>query len=82
MGEEGRRRGEKGARLNCKRDEWNLFTAVEGIYTFTTRILRARSGISGKPGLSEQTPKIPLPLNPASGFSRNLILDRFERLYM
>jgi hypothetical protein len=29
-----------------------FFTAVKGIYTFTTRSLRARSGISGKSGVS------------------------------
>jgi hypothetical protein len=30
----------------------DFFTAVKGIYTFTTRSLRARSRISGKPGVS------------------------------
>jgi hypothetical protein len=82
---DGRRGGDgerERARLNCKRDEWNLFTAVKAIYTFTTQSLWAMSGISGKSGLSGQTPEIPLPLNPASRFSRNLILDRFGRLYM
>jgi hypothetical protein len=82
---DGRRGGDgerERARLNCKRDEWNLFTAIKAIYTFTTRSLRARSGISGKPGHFRQTPEIPLPLNPASRFSKNLILDRFGRLYM
>jgi hypothetical protein len=29
---------------------------VKGIYTFTTRSLRARSGISGKPGVSGPNP--------------------------
>jgi hypothetical protein len=33
-----------------------FFTAVKGIYTFTTRSLRARSGISGKPGVSGLNP--------------------------
>jgi hypothetical protein len=74
--------GREGVRSNCKKDEWDFLTAVEGIYTFTTRSLRARSRISGKPELSGKTPEIPLPLNPSSRFSRNLILDRFGRLYM
>jgi hypothetical protein len=74
--------GRVGARSNCKNEEWDLLTAVEGIYTFTTRSLRARSRIFGKPELSRKTPEIPLPLNPASRFSRNFILDRFGRLYM
>jgi hypothetical protein len=34
-----------------------FFTAVKGIYTFTTRSLRARSGISGKPGVSGPNPR-------------------------
>jgi hypothetical protein len=51
----------------------NLFTAVKDIYTFTTRSLRARSGISGKPGVSGPNPGDSAPLNPASRFSRNLI---------
>jgi hypothetical protein len=29
-----------------------VFTAVKGFYTFITRSLRARSGVSGKPGVS------------------------------
>jgi hypothetical protein len=33
-----------------------FFTAVKGIYTFTTRSLRARFGISGKPGVSGLNP--------------------------
>jgi hypothetical protein len=33
-----------------------FFTAVKGIYTFTTRSLRARSGISRKPGVSGLNP--------------------------
>jgi hypothetical protein len=74
--------GRVGARSNCEKGEWDLLTVVEGIYTFTTRSLRVRPGISGKPGLSGKTPEIPLPLSPASRFSRNLILDRFGRLYM
>jgi hypothetical protein len=74
--------GREGAWSNCKKDEWDLLTAVGGIYTFTTRSLRVRPGISGKPGLSGKNPEILLPLNPASRFSRNLILDRFGRLYM
>jgi hypothetical protein len=75
--EEGRRQGEKGARSNCKNEEWDFFTAVKSIYTFTTWS-RARSEIFVKPGLSGKTPEIPLPLSPACRFSRNLILDRFE----
>jgi hypothetical protein len=78
----GRRRRREGAQLNCERIKGIFFTAVKGIYTFTTRSLRVRSGISGKPGLSGQTPEIPLPLNPASRFSRNLIVERFGGLYM
>jgi hypothetical protein len=74
--------GRVGARSNCKKDEWDLLTAVEGIYTFITRSLRIRSGISGKPGHFGKNPETPLPLRPASRFSRNLILDRFGRLYM
>jgi hypothetical protein len=54
--------GRVGARSNCKKDEWDLFTAVEGIYTFTTRSLRTRSGISGKPGLSGKNPGDSAPL--------------------
>jgi hypothetical protein len=34
----------------------NFFTAVKVIYTFTTQSLRARSGISGKPGVSGPNP--------------------------
>jgi hypothetical protein len=34
----------------------DFFTAVKGIYTFTTRSLRARSRISGKPGVSGTNP--------------------------
>jgi hypothetical protein len=34
----------------------DFFTAVKGIYTFTTWSLRARSGISGKPGVSDPNP--------------------------
>jgi hypothetical protein len=48
--------GRLGARSNCKKDEWDLLSAVEGIYTFTTRSLRTRSGMSGKPGLSGKNP--------------------------
>jgi hypothetical protein len=48
--------GRVGARSNCKKDEWDLLTAVEGIYTFTTWNLWTRSGISGKPGLSGKNP--------------------------
>jgi hypothetical protein len=33
-----------------------IFTVVKGFYTFTTRSLRARSGISGKPGVSSLNP--------------------------
>jgi hypothetical protein len=48
--------GRVGAQSNCKKDEWDLLTAVEGIYTFTTRSLWIRSGISGKPGLFGKNP--------------------------
>jgi hypothetical protein len=48
--------------IYCERGEREFFTAVKGIYTYTTRSLRARSGISGKSGLSGQTPEIPIPL--------------------
>jgi hypothetical protein len=34
----------------------DFFTTVKGIYTFTTRSLRARSGISGKLGVSGLNP--------------------------
>jgi hypothetical protein len=34
-----------------------FFTAVKGFYTFTTRSLRARFGISGKPGVSGPNPR-------------------------
>jgi hypothetical protein len=34
----------------------NFFTAVKVIYTFKTRSLRARSGISGNPGVSGPNP--------------------------
>jgi hypothetical protein len=34
----------------------DFFTAVKGFYTFTTRILWARSGVSGKPGVSGPNP--------------------------
>jgi hypothetical protein len=33
-----------------------FFIAVKGFYTFTTRSLRARSGVSGKPGVSGPNP--------------------------
>jgi hypothetical protein len=33
-----------------------FFTAVKGIYTFTTQSLQTRSGISGKPGVSGLNP--------------------------
>jgi hypothetical protein len=33
-----------------------FFTAIKGIYTFTTRSLRPRSVISGKPGVSGLNP--------------------------
>jgi hypothetical protein len=33
-----------------------FFTVVKGIYTFTTWSFRARSGISGKPGVSGPNP--------------------------
>jgi hypothetical protein len=33
-----------------------FFTAVKNFYTFTTRSLRARSGVSGKPGFSGLNP--------------------------
>jgi hypothetical protein len=35
----------------------DFFTAVKGIYTFTIWSLRARSGISGKPGVSGPNPR-------------------------
>jgi hypothetical protein len=60
--------------VKLRKGEREFFTAVKGIYTFTIWSLRARSGVSGKSGLSGQTPEIPLPRNPASRFSRNLIL--------
>jgi hypothetical protein len=40
----------------------NCFTAVKDIYTFTTQSLRARSGISGKPGVSGPNPGDSAPL--------------------
>jgi hypothetical protein len=36
----------------------------------------------GNPDIPGKIPEIPLPLSPASRFARNLILDRFGRLYM
>jgi hypothetical protein len=33
-----------------------FFTVVKGFYTFTTRSLRARSGVFGKPGVSGPNP--------------------------
>jgi hypothetical protein len=34
-----------------------MFTTVKGFYTFTTWSLRARSGISGKPGVFGLNPR-------------------------
>jgi hypothetical protein len=53
--EGGDERGE-GRGQSVKEGEWGLLTAVKGIYNFTTRTLRARSGISGKPGHSGKNP--------------------------
>jgi hypothetical protein len=33
-----------------------IFTAVKAFYTFKTRSLRVRSGVSGKPGVSVPNP--------------------------
>jgi hypothetical protein len=82
MGGEREATGKKGGGQTVKEGEGGLLTAVEGIYTFTTVTLQARSGISGKPGHSGKIPETPLPLSPASRFAKNLILDRFGRLYM
>jgi hypothetical protein len=60
--------------VKLRRGEKKIFTTIKGIYTITTRSLRARSGVSGKSGLSVQTPEILLPLNPGGIFSRNLIV--------
>jgi hypothetical protein len=40
----------------------NFFTAVKGIYTLITQSLWARSGISGKPGVSGLNPGDSAPL--------------------
>jgi hypothetical protein len=69
-GATGERRG-RGETVKERKE--TFFTVVKGIYTLTTRSLRARSGISGKPGVFGPTLEIPLPRNPASRFSRNLI---------
>jgi hypothetical protein len=42
-----------------------FFTAVKGFYTFTTRSLRARSEISGKPGVSGPNPGDSAPPEPS-----------------
>jgi hypothetical protein len=62
--------------------ETEVFTAVKTFYTFKTRSLRVRSGVSGKPGVSGLNPGYSAPLNPASRFSRNLILNGFGRFLM
>jgi hypothetical protein len=40
----------------------DFFTAIKGFYTFTTRSLRARFGISRKPGVSGPNPGDSAPL--------------------
>jgi hypothetical protein len=42
-------------------DETRVFTAVKVFYTFKTRSLRARSGESGKPGVSGPNPEYSAP---------------------
>jgi hypothetical protein len=45
--------------------ETEVFTAVKTFYTFKTRSLRARSGVSGKPGESGLNPGYSAPPEPS-----------------
>jgi hypothetical protein len=51
-----RRRERRGARLKPSGSERKVFTVVKSFYTLITRSLRARSGVSGKPGVSGLKP--------------------------
>jgi hypothetical protein len=54
-----------------------MTTVKKVIYTLKVRTLQARSGVSGKPGISEKFSGVSAPLSPTSRFARNLIWDRF-----
>jgi hypothetical protein len=55
--EDERGRRERGGTVKeLSGDETRVFTAVKVFYTFKTRSLRARSGVSGIPGVSGPNP--------------------------
>jgi hypothetical protein len=55
--------GERGGTVKeLSGGETRIFTAVKGFYTLKTRSLRARSGESGKPGVSGPNPGYSAPL--------------------
>jgi hypothetical protein len=82
MREEGGGGRDEGRWSKGECSEIELTTVKMGIYTLKVQILRARSEVSGKPGISGKISVVFAPLSPAIRFARNLILDRFGRLYV
>jgi hypothetical protein len=61
-GGDGRERARLKDRVGVKQE---IFTAVKAFYTFKTRSLRVRSGVSGKPGVSGLNPGYSAPPEPS-----------------
>jgi hypothetical protein len=78
-GGDGRERPQLKDRVGVKQE---IFTAVKAFYTFKTGVSGSGPEYSGNPECLAPTPDTPLPLKPASRFSRNLILNGFGRLLM
>jgi hypothetical protein len=59
-----------------------VFTAVKPYILLKPRVSGLGPDYPGNPECPASTPDTPLPLNPASRFSRNLILNGFGMLLM
>jgi hypothetical protein len=59
-----------------------IFTAVKTFYTFKTRSLRVRSGVSGKPGESGLNPGYSAPPEPNELIFKEFDFEWFGRLHM